>query len=971
MNASKIIFVLAMALVGSSYLSAQKFQIRQFRAEQGLSSNRIINTQTDRSGFLWIQAHYGLNRWDGNHFSAYTVDPNDNFSIGSNFIIKMIETPNKELWFLHSNGLCKFRKDVNGFDHIKTKELGLSENEFLNNFMHWRSNEFVLSTSRRMFVLDVKSNKITYLKLPAFNDPSVSFVRTDSVTMIVYLDSKLFSYNLRTHETKPLNNDMLKTCISPYLIDIEAISNKVFITTYNRGLLMYDLEEGTFKQINTPHATFKYDPIRSLKRISHDQFVCTSETRVYLFNSDKEIFETIYEEAPESNRIVQGVSYSKGNYWVSTSTGLLLLTPQHINLNQELNLPKKNGPFATVQGNPLGPGVVISDYTSHKMYLIDNNGSRLVVPLQDSKNIKELRYTAKDYEGNGWIISDSEVWHAEKGINESRKIQIGGGMLPRNVISNEFGTFLRIRNKGIYQWDKQQQTFIPLVISPVEELPLTDMVFTNKGQNIVWSTTNRGLFSFRIKDKKIQKLPLNNYPFAQDIANIEAYDDSTLIISDAINGISLLNIETGNMHSFTAKGGMLSNHNEAVVADNQAIIWTFSAEGINGIDAKKNRIVSIVDERLSQIQNICMKGNRLYAITKDLLFWIDTDSVKFPVETPQLYADYAMQSEGRIPWPNDANFKHTQNALTLYFGALTNNNLNGPHFQYKLNNEVIWHDLQQNHSLTLSNISAGFNELFIRVSGDTEENRWLKSSWTIRPAWYNSFMFYAFCLALGAGLLAFFLAQRLKTMKQKSALKWKINEYKTAALRAQMNPHFIFNCLSGIDNLILDNDIMRASDYLNKFARLLRSVLESSKNEVVPFHEDWQTTQWYVNLEQLRSNDRFTASFKADEEVLNGHYRIPPLIIQPCVENAIIHGLQGVNEGKLTVTAQISDNLLVFIIEDNGKGFANVANTEHKSYGLEMIKERVDLFNKGMVKNALEVISGEGRGTVVKIKLLV
>ncbi|HOY14336.1 MAG TPA: hypothetical protein PLY70_14405, partial [Saprospiraceae bacterium] len=735
MNASKIIFVLAMALVGSSYLSAQKFQIRQFRAEQGLSSNRIIQTQEDSFGFLWIQAHFGLNRWDGNHFFPYTVDPNDTFSIGSNFIIKMIETPNKELWFLHSNGLCKFRKDVNGFDHINTKEIGLSENELLNNFMHWRSNEFVLSTSRRIFVLDVKSNKITYLKLPFFNDPSVSFVRTDSVTMIVYLDSKYFSYNLSTHETKPLNKDLLKTCISPYVTDFDGIRKKVFITTYNKGLLMYDIDKGTFNQVNTQHATHHYDPIRSFKRISDDQFVCTSETRVYLFNNNTEKFETIYEEAPESSRIVQGVSYSKGNYWVSTSTGLLLLTPQNINLNQELNLPKKDGPFATVQGNPLGPGVLISDYTSHKMYLLENNDTRSIVPLQDSKNIKELRYTATDYEGNGWIISDSEVWQANKGKNEARKIQIGEGMLPRNVISNELGTFLRIRNKGIYQWDKQQQTFIPLMLSPKEELPLTDMVFTNSGQNLVWSTTNRGLFSFRIKDKKIQKLPLNNYPHAQDIANIETYDDSTLIISDAINGISLLNIETGNLRSFTAKDGMLSNHNETVVVDNQAIVWTFSAEGINGIDPINNRIVSIVDERLSQIQNICIKGNRLYAITKDDLFWIKTDGIDFPNKTPKLYADYAMQGEARIPWPNNANFKYTQNALTLYFGALTGNNINGPHFQYKFSNENFWHNLQQNHSLTLSNISPGFNELFIKVSGDTEENRWLKSSWTIHPAW--------------------------------------------------------------------------------------------------------------------------------------------------------------------------------------------------------------------------------------------
>ena len=111
------------------------------------------------------------------------------------------------------------------------------------------------------------------------------------------------------------------------------------------------------------------------------------------------------------------------------------------------------------------------------------------------------------------------------------------------------------------------------------------------------------------------------------------------------------------------------------------------------------------------------------------------------------------------------------------------------------------------------------------------------------------------------------------------------------ALRAQMNPHFIFNSLNSIENFIMQNKERQASDYLNKFARLIRIILENSFHDLITVSQDLEALQLYVDLEQFRFHNKFSYQVCIDKELTEDNYRIPPLLIQPFVENAIVHGL--------------------------------------------------------------------------------
>ena len=221
----------------------------------------------------------------------------------------------------------------------------------------------------------------------------------------------------------------------------------------------------------------------------------------------------------------------------------------------------------------------------------------------------------------------------------------------------------------------------------------------------------------------------------------------------------------------------------------------------------------------------------------------------------------------------------------------------------------------------------------------------------VKPYWYQSLTFRLFCLLALAAAMYLFIRWRIKSVKVAAALKQQITETEMAALKAQMNPHFMFNCINSIDAFIQSNDKYNATLYLNKFAKLIRNVLDSSKQNLVTFSKDIETLKLYIELEELRSENKFTSILNIDEELMSSDYKVPPLIIQPFVENAIIHGLRNkeTNDGILSVNISKTEQQIVYSITDNGIGrtASQKINTgKEKSYGMEMSYERIKLFNK-------------------------
>lgn len=234
------------------------------------------------------------------------------------------------------------------------------------------------------------------------------------------------------------------------------------------------------------------------------------------------------------------------------------------------------------------------------------------------------------------------------------------------------------------------------------------------------------------------------------------------------------------------------------------------------------------------------------------------------------------------------------------------------------------------------------------------------------------------CMLLGVIItVVVYRSIRNRKKSAESELRQNIAETQMQALRSQMNPHFIFNSLNSIDAFIQSNDKYNATVYLNKFAKLIRNVLDGSKQNLVSFSKDIETLKLYIELEMQRSEQKFRSDIQIDNELMNSDYKVPPLIVQPFVENAIIHGLRNKdgNDGVLSVKVYRNGQRIVYSISDNGVGRAASAamhTNKDKSYGLDISYDRIRLFNKEDEASVhIEDLHEHGRpsGTRVTVEL--
>lgn len=212
----------------------------------------------------------------------------------------------------------------------------------------------------------------------------------------------------------------------------------------------------------------------------------------------------------------------------------------------------------------------------------------------------------------------------------------------------------------------------------------------------------------------------------------------------------------------------------------------------------------------------------------------------------------------------------------------------------------------------------------------------------------------------------------------------KIAENRLAVLRLQMNPHFVFNSLNSIGNFILKNEPMKASGYLSKFSKLVRLIFDSAQSEWIPLDQEIKALELYIELEQLRFNNKFDVMIGVSEEINRGSVMVPPLLLQPFVENAIWHGLMPKEgeKGELDIRYWLDQhNKLCMSIEDNGIGRAASAQLKTgrivtlQKQGIKLTDERIQIMNEIYHANAQSEIkdliddAGDAAGTRVIVSL--
>lgn len=225
-----------------------------------------------------------------------------------------------------------------------------------------------------------------------------------------------------------------------------------------------------------------------------------------------------------------------------------------------------------------------------------------------------------------------------------------------------------------------------------------------------------------------------------------------------------------------------------------------------------------------------------------------------------------------------------------------------------------------------------------------------------------------------ASLIGFALYRRKQAAVSKSKeaeFNAKVSDTELKALRSQMNPHFIFNSLNSIGDYILKNDTQSASDYLSKFAKLMRLTLENSEKKEILLSEDISLLRTYMDIERKRFNNKFNYTIDVDSGLDAENILVPPMILQPFIENSIIHGLsQKDNAGHVTISFIEDKNMLICSVDDNGIGRQKPTSNENKkSMGMAITKSRIEIINKlKNTKGNVEIID-KSEGTKINVSL--
>ena len=206
--------------------------------------------------------------------------------------------------------------------------------------------------------------------------------------------------------------------------------------------------------------------------------------------------------------------------------------------------------------------------------------------------------------------------------------------------------------------------------------------------------------------------------------------------------------------------------------------------------------------------------------------------------------------------------------------------------------------------------------------------------------------------------------------RRKSILEKESMESEQRVLRSQMNPHFIFNTISGIQTYIAENNNQVAIRYLNKFSKLLRKVLENSNEKLILLESEMETLEHYVDLQLMRFEHSFQFQIDVDEYVDLSNLYVPPLVFQPFVENAIEHGVRGIQDARINIKVWFKNDDLMATIDDNGRGMKNQKFGTKKSMATDITRKRLEIASKNLHKTMhLQVESKPSGGVTVYLTI--
>lgn len=455
---------------------------------------------------------------------------------------------------------------------------------------------------------------------------------------------------------------------------------------------------------------------------------------------------------------------------------------------------------------------------------------------------------------------------------------------------------------------------------------------------------------------------------------------------DGLPGIDILGIEKddfGNIWFASSRGGIIQ------VNGKTGILTVLSEKD----GYKKQAYIWLPIHLKDEIGNIYFAGS-------DGVDKISPEKLDlFPASTVYLQSLEVNQKPVRLSTSinhlQELRLKYFQTAITFEIGVIDYYAQGKTNIRYKLEGlNDNWQYAPGNYMLRFEQLPPGSYTLVIQASNSGNNFNGPQKILAIHvsPAFWNTLWFRVLVAVCVVSIFYIILRRRLQQKfriqlersekeRQLSELKQKATELEMQALRAQMNPHFIFNSLNSINRFILQNNKGQASRYLTKFSRLIRLILQNSQASLITLDSELESLELYLSLEALRFNHHFDYKISVTNNIDVTSLRVPPLILQPYVENAIWHGLMHKDEkGQLDIEISQENSQLYFRITDNGVGrenanlLASKSATKYKSMGLRITAHRIanlqhlQNVESGVTINDLINTDGSAAGTEVIIK---
>lgn len=417
-------------------------------------------------------------------------------------------------------------------------------------------------------------------------------------------------------------------------------------------------------------------------------------------------------------------------------------------------------------------------------------------------------------------------------------------------------------------------------------------------------------------------------------------------------------------------------------------IFISSEEGLLLAD-KAFKVINVIGRKNGLISNvvndvICINNKLIAATDKGISYTNISDLLNYQMEIyPPSISKIIADQDTIYKTQQQLSFHQNTQNIYFYLSCPNYNPLTKTSYEYSLNNSE-WVTFE-NTVFHLSSLKGGTYTLKIRATQDkvhytTPLTIKFKKDLNIHERkwfWWITSMITIFLIFIIISFIR--LLERKKNAQKLQAIQ-QINLLKHQAMNAILSPHFIFNSLTGIQNYILQNDVDKASDYLSKFSRLIRMIIEKASHPDILLSDELKRLQFYLELEKERFHDKFDFNIKIDHRIDVEKIHIPNMIIQPYLENAILHGILPKKEkGHIDLSFQItSNNFLEIIIEDDGIGIIKATekkNKHHKSLATQTIQEilniNTQLYHK---KQSVEIIDKStlqipSNGTIIKINI--